>query len=106
MPGPLERAIREGGKEQFVDAIVMRPGDYRPMRAQIEAVPDAETADGAALLAPSREFARAPLGSVAPATKEQLEKLGGRVAPGASVASGAYRRASSLGSPRCPSGGW
>ena len=63
---PLERAIREGGKEQFVDAIVMRPSDYRPLRAQIEAVPDAETADGTAMLAPSREFARALLGSVGP----------------------------------------
>ena len=82
---PLERAIREGGKQQFVDAIVMRPGDYRPLRAQIEAIPDAETAEGTAMLAPSREFARALLGAVAPATKEQLEKLGGRVAPGASV---------------------
>jgi cell division protein FtsI/penicillin-binding protein 2 len=84
-PAPLERAIREGGKEQFVDAIVMRPGDYRPLRVQVEAVPDAETAEGTAMLAPSRESARALLGAVAPATKEQLEKLGGRVAPGASV---------------------
>ncbi len=82
---PLERAIREGGKEQFVDALVMRPGDYRPLRAQIDAIRDAETAEGTAMLAPSREFARALLGTVAPASKEQLEKLGGRVAPGASV---------------------
>jgi len=37
------------------------------------------------MLAPSRAFARALLGTVAPATKEQLEKLGGRVGPGASV---------------------
>ena len=37
------------------------------------------------MLAPTREFARALLGTVAPATKEQLEELGGRVAPGASV---------------------
>jgi len=82
---PLERAIREGGKEQFVDALVMRPADYRPLRARLDAVPDAETAEGTAMLAPSREFARALLGTVAPATKEQLEKLGGRVAAGASV---------------------
>ena len=26
--GPLERAIREGGKEQFVDAVALRPDDY------------------------------------------------------------------------------
>ena len=82
---PLERAIRGGGKEQFVDALVLRPADYRRLRSQIEGVPDAATAEGIAMLAPSREFARALLGTVAPATKEQLEKLGGRVAPGASV---------------------
>ena len=69
MPAPLERAIREGGKQQFVDAIVLRPADYRPLRAQIEAIPDAETAEGTAMLAPSREFARALLGAVAPATR-------------------------------------
>ena len=83
--GPLERAIREGGKQQFVDAVALRPDDYRRLRAQLDAVPDAATAESTAVLAPSREFARALLGAVAPATKEQLEKLGGRVAPGASV---------------------
>ena len=82
---PLERAIRGGGKEQFVDALVLRPADYRRLRSQIEGVPDAATAEGTAMLAPSREFARALLGTVAPATEEQLEKLGGRVGPGASV---------------------
>jgi hypothetical protein len=83
--GPLERAIRGGGKQQFVDALVLRPPDYRRLKAQIEAVPDAATAEGTAVLAPTRAFARALLGTVAPATKEQLEKLGGRVGPGASV---------------------
>ena len=83
--GPLERAIREGGKEQFVDAVALRPDDYRRLRAQLDAVPDAATAESTAVLAPSREFARALLGAVAPATKEQLDKLGGRVAPGASI---------------------
>ncbi len=83
--GPLERAIRGGGEQQFVDALVLRPPDYRRLRAQIEGVPDAATAEGTATLAPSRAFARALLGTVAPATKEQLEKLGCRVGPGASV---------------------
>jgi cell division protein FtsI/penicillin-binding protein 2 len=83
--GPLERAIRGGGKQQFVDALVLRPADYRRLKARIDAVPDAATAEATAQLAPSRAFARALLGTVAPATKEQLEKLGGRVGPGASV---------------------
>ncbi|HYI19040.1 MAG TPA: penicillin-binding transpeptidase domain-containing protein [Solirubrobacteraceae bacterium] len=83
--GPLARAIRGGGREQFVDALTLRPPDYRRLRARLEAVPDAATAEGTAMLAPTREFARALLGTVAPATAEQIEKLGGRVAPGASV---------------------
>ena len=83
--GPLERAIRGGGEQQFVDALALRPADYRRLRALIERVPDASTAEATAMLAPSREFARALLGTVAPATKEQLEKLGDRVGPGASV---------------------
>jgi hypothetical protein len=103
---PLERAIRGGGKEQFVDALVLRPPDYRRLKAQIEAVPDAATAEGTAMLAPSRAFARALLGTVAPATKEQLEKLGGRVGPGASVGHGGWRHASSRGSRRSRSGAW
>ena len=83
--GPLARAIRGGGKEQFVDALTLRPPDYRRLKPRLEAVPDAATAEGTAMLAPTRAFARALLGTVAPATEEQLEKLGGRVAPGASV---------------------
>ena len=58
------------------------------------------------MLAPSREFARALLGTVAAATKEQLEKLAdawGRARP---WVSGACRRASSRGSRPSLSGGW
>jgi hypothetical protein len=104
--GPLERAIRGGGKEQFVDALVLRPPDYRRLKAQIEAVPDAATAEGTTMLAPSRAFARALLGTVAPATKEQLEKLSGRLGPGASVGQWGWRHASSRGSRPSPSGAW
>ena len=83
--GPLERAIRRGGKQQFVDALTLRPPDYRRLRPALDAVPDAATAESTAMLAPTRGFARALLGTVAPATKEQLEKLGGSASPGASV---------------------
>ena len=82
---PLERAIRGGGKQQFVDALTLRPADYRRLRAALEAVPDSATAESTAMLAPTRGFARALLGTVAPATKEQLEKLGGSAGPGAEV---------------------
>jgi cell division protein FtsI/penicillin-binding protein 2 len=82
---PLARAIRGGGKQQFVEAIALRPPDHRRLRSALERIPDATTVEGTAMLAPTREFARALLGTVAPATKEQLERLGGAVPPGASV---------------------
>ncbi|MGI8624844.1 MAG: penicillin-binding transpeptidase domain-containing protein [Solirubrobacteraceae bacterium] len=82
---PIERTIRGGGEEQFVEALALRPDDYAQVRAAIDAVPDASSVEGTAVLAPSREFARAMLGAVAPATAEQLEKLGADYVPGDSV---------------------
>ena len=102
---PLERAIRGGGKEQFVDALVLRPADYRRLRSQIEGVPDAATAEGT-MLAPSREFARALLGTVAPATKEQLRSSADAWGQERPWVNGDYRRASSRGSRPFPSGAW
>jgi len=82
---PLARAIRGGGKEQFVEAIALREADYRRLRPALEGLPDVTTVDGTAVLAPSREFGRALLGAVGPGTKEQLARLGGRARPGDSV---------------------
>ena len=84
-PRPLERTIRNGGKEQFVEALALREDDYNQVAATLEGLPDVTTVDGTAVLAPSREFGRALLGAVGPATKEQLEKLGDRAAAGDSV---------------------
>lgn len=83
--GPLLRQLRNGGPEQFVEAIVLRRGDYAAVQAQVEAVPDASAFDDTAPLAPTREFARGLLGTVAPVTAEQLERLGEGYAPGDQV---------------------
>ena len=82
---PLERTIRNGGKEQFVEALALREDDYEEVAPSLAVLPDVTTVDGTAVLAPSREFGRALLGAVGPATKEQLDKLGDRAAPGDSV---------------------
>ena len=79
---PLERAIRGGGRQQFVDALTLREPEFRRLRPAVKAVPDTATADSTAALAPSREFGRALLGSVAPVTKEQVGRSRGRLAPG------------------------
>jgi cell division protein FtsI/penicillin-binding protein 2 len=83
--GPILSQLRGGGPEQFVEAIVLREDDYAALRSELASVPDATVLDGTAPLAPTREFARALLGAVAPATAEQLEELGAGYAPGDQV---------------------
>src|SRR4051794_28148653 len=79
------RAIRAAGPKQFVEAVTLRERDYVPVRARLRAIPGVQTLDDTAPLAPTRGFARALLGTVAPATAEQLKTLGGGYGPGASV---------------------
>ena len=82
---PILSQLRGGGPQQFVEAIVLREDDYAAVRGQIASVPDVTILDGTAPLAPTREFARAVLGTVGPATAEQLEQLGDFYAPGDQV---------------------
>jgi len=84
-PQQLRNALRNAGPQQFVEAITMRPDDYEEVKTALEDVPGALAVEDEAPLAESREFARALLGTVGPATAEQLEKLKGQRAPGAQV---------------------
>jgi cell division protein FtsI/penicillin-binding protein 2 len=84
-PQELRNALRNAGPQQFVEAITMRPDDYEEVKAALDEVPGALAVADEAPLAESREFARALLGTVGPATAEQLEKLGGQRPPGAEV---------------------
>ena len=80
--GPLERRIEAAGKGRFIPVITLREADFdRAARAlgRIRAVSLNRTT---AQLAPTPSFARALLGSVGPVTAEQLERSGGRLAPG------------------------
>ncbi len=83
--GPILRQLRSGGPQQFVEAIVLRNEDYAALEAELSSVPDVTSLDGTAPLAPTREFARALVGTVAPATAEQLERLGPAYAAGDQV---------------------
>ena len=80
--GALVRAIRGAGPEQFVPAITLREEDARPLEARLEAIPGVELVAGTDQLAPTKEFGRAVLGAVGPATAEQLKGLGPGYAPG------------------------
>jgi cell division protein FtsI/penicillin-binding protein 2 len=74
--GPILSQLQGGGPEQFVEAIVLREEHYAPLARQIASIPDVTVLDDTASIAPTREFARALLGTVAPATADQLEQLG------------------------------
>jgi cell division protein FtsI/penicillin-binding protein 2 len=78
-------AIRRAGPRQFVEAVTLRAGDFASTRAALEGIAGVQTVEGEAPLAPTRGFARALLGTVGPATAEQLERLGSAYGPGASV---------------------
>jgi cell division protein FtsI/penicillin-binding protein 2 len=79
------RAIRRAGPRQFVEAVMLRAADFGSRRAALEAIEGVQTVEGRVPLAPTRGFARALLGTVGPATAEQLERLGSGYGPGASV---------------------
>jgi cell division protein FtsI/penicillin-binding protein 2 len=82
---PILSQLRGGGSQQFVEAIVLREDDYAALRPRLASVPGVTVLDDTAPLAPTREFARALLGTVAPATAEQLKELGGAYVSGDEV---------------------
>jgi cell division protein FtsI/penicillin-binding protein 2 len=81
----LTSAVRGAGPQQFVEAITLREGDYDEISEALEDVPGALAVRDQAPLAESRGFARALLGTVGPATAEQLEQLGPEYGPGDEV---------------------
>jgi cell division protein FtsI/penicillin-binding protein 2 len=84
-PAPILRQLRGGGPQQFVEALVLREDDYAAVRESLAAVPDVTAIADTAPLAPTRAFARALIGIVAPATAEQLKRLGAGYASGDQV---------------------
>jgi cell division protein FtsI/penicillin-binding protein 2 len=78
----LAARIRAAQPDAFVDVVTLRDADYQPRRAQLQPLPGTVFATDTALLAPSRSFARAVLGTVGPATAEQVEASEGRLAAG------------------------
>jgi cell division protein FtsI/penicillin-binding protein 2 len=83
--GDLARATRRAGPKQFVEALTLRNAEYAPLAARLADIQGVQTVKGTAQLAPSRSFARALLGTVAPATAEQIAASRGAVAAGDEV---------------------
>lgn len=72
----LRRAIRAAAPRQFVSAITLREEEFTPVEDELQEVEGVALEKIRLSLAPSREFARAFLGTVGPITEEQLEELG------------------------------
>jgi cell division protein FtsI/penicillin-binding protein 2 len=78
----LARAARRAGPKQFVEALTLRTAQFDPLADQLSAIQGVQTVRTTAQLAPSRTFARALLGMVAPATAEQIAASHGKIAVG------------------------
>jgi cell division protein FtsI/penicillin-binding protein 2 len=81
----LARATRRAGPKQFVEAQTLRAADYGPLAQRLSEIQGVQTVKGTAQLAPSRSFARALLGAIAPATAEQIAASHGALAVGDDV---------------------
>lgn len=71
--------VAAAGDEAFVEAIVLREAEAAPISGSVESIPGARMISDELPLAPSREFARALLGTVGPATAEIVDAEGGAV---------------------------
>jgi cell division protein FtsI/penicillin-binding protein 2 len=79
------RALRGAGEDSFVSAITMREEDVDPIESELLRIDGVQLAGRELSLAPTREFARATLGTVGPITEEQQEELGPEYGIGAQV---------------------
>lgn len=76
----LKRA-RAAAPDAFVEVIALRREAYAKLRARLQPVPGAVFREQSRPLAPTSTFARALLGTVGPATAEQVSAGGGTVRP-------------------------
>ncbi|WP_337062417.1 penicillin-binding transpeptidase domain-containing protein [Kineococcus sp. G2] len=78
----LAERVRQADPDAFVDVITLRRDDYDAQRDALQPVPGAVFREATLPLAPTREFARALLGTVGQVTAEKVEESGGRYAAG------------------------
>ena len=78
----LLRRIQAAKPDAFVPVITLRRSDYDATSARLQSLPGTVFAESTLPLAPTREFARALLGTVGEATAEIVAESEGRVAAG------------------------
>jgi len=78
----LVQRIATAAPDAFVPVITLRRSDYDAVAGELRPLPGTVFAESSLPLAPTREFARALLGAVGPATAELVEESDGRLASG------------------------
>lgn len=73
----LPDRIREADPGAFVDVVTVRRSRYQELKPQIYDLPGTVFLSRGQVLAPTREFARALLGTVGPVTKEDMDAAPG-----------------------------
>ena len=81
------------GRQSFVPAITLREEDFAEIRDELDPIPGVEFGSRELPLAPTKEFARALLGTVGAVTAEQLDELGEPYAVGDNVGQGGLQLA-------------
>ena len=79
IPETLTKAIENAEPDAVVPAITLREEDFAPVETELRAVPGIQLAGRETPLTPTRDFARALLGTVGPATAEQVKKSDGEL---------------------------
>lgn len=78
----LASRVEKSDPDAFVDVITLRRSDYDDVRAQLHPLPGVVFRERKQPLAPSREFARALLGTVGPVTADIVKEGKGRYVAG------------------------
>lgn len=80
--GPLAKRVTAASPDAFVDVITLRRNDYNAVRAKLRPIPGVVLHERQQSLAPTREFARALLGTVGPVTGDVVKASKGRYVAG------------------------
>ena len=92
-PAAYVQQVEASGAEAFVPAITLRNTSDRAVTdAEIEAIPGGRAIPDELPLAPTRNFARAVLGTVGEASAEQIEKSNGTLTAGDVIGTGGLQQ--------------
>lgn len=90
--GALATAIAAASPDAFVPVVTLRRPDYDAKKAGLQALAGTVFRESTVPLAPSRTFARSLLGTVGPATKEDVDGSKGRIVGGDTVGRSGLQR--------------